>query len=212
MLRVSSSKRMIIMTFFLSALLVSCERVRSFSPGDSQHVIAFPSVSKPDVQFEDPYPAPDDGLSQFYGTPPQAVLQVGGHEQTAAMASTCWVHTGSEGQPEEKCQEARDILTPQVFLPGEIQFTGQLRFNIPLKPTAVGVFLMPVIPTDVLEPPSEGIIRWQVKEGNYISLANEIEQDLQLELESGLNVLHVYAQWEGLGSVGYGFLIEAKKP
>ena len=71
---------------------------------------------------------------------------------------------------------------------------------------------MSVTPADVLEPPADGVILWPYHQGDAILLATEIEQDLQLELSPGLNVLYVNARWDGLGTAGFGFLLEARTP
>jgi hypothetical protein len=212
MKRALFSSRNLLIALFLAAILVGCDLVRSISPGNSEHVIAFPAISGPAPAVPNPYPEPASNLAQFYGTPPLAVLTVGEQSQTAALAGACWMQIGSDGTPGETCLESSGILTPQGFLPSEVQFNGKLHLNLPLTPTAVGVYWIPVTPADVLEPPSDGTIRWPSREGRSTSLANEIEQDLQLELDPGLNVIHIYAQWEGLGSAGYGFLVEARVP
>ncbi len=212
MLKAFNYKWLLFTALILTIPLAGCGRARSLPQQESEHTIALPSITRPGGQAEDPYPGPADHLAQYYGTPPAAVLRVGNQEQVAALAAACWMQAGAEEPPSEVCSEDRDILTPQVFLPSGVELNGRLQFHIPVTPTAVAVFLMPVTPADVLEPPSGGTIRWPIREGQYITLENVTEQDLQLELAPGLNVLHVYAQWEGLGSVGYGFLVEAAAP
>jgi hypothetical protein len=212
MKRALFSSRNLLTGLFLAAFLVGCERVRSLSPGNSEHVIAFPAISGPAPGVANPYPEPAGDLAPYYGTPPLAVLTVGEQSQTAALTGACWMQIGSDGTAGEACLDSTGILTPQGFLPSEVQFNGKLHLNLPLTPTAVSAYWIPVTPADVMEPPSEGTIRWPSREGRSINLANEIEQDLQLELDPGLNVIHIYAQWEGLGSAGYGFLVEARVP
>jgi hypothetical protein len=212
MKRALFSSMNLLIALFLGAFLVGCDRVRSLSPGNTEHVIAFPAISGPATGAPNPYPEPASDLAGYYGTPPLAVLQVGEQSQTAALAGACWMQIGSDGTPGEACLDSSGILTPQGFLPSEVQFNGKLHLNLPLTPTAVSAYWNPVTPADVMEPPSEGTIRWPSQEGRSIILANEIEQDFQLELDPGLNVIHIYVQWEGLGSAGYGFLVEARVP
>jgi hypothetical protein len=212
MKRALFSSRTLLTGLFLAAFLVGCDRVRSLSPGNSEHVIAFPAISGSSASAPDPYPEPADDLAGYYGTPPLAVLTVGEQSQTAVLAGACWMQVGSDGTLGEACLESNGILTPQGFLPSEVQFNGKLHLNLPLTPTAVSAYWIPVTPADVMEPPSEGTIRWPTREGRSTILENKIEQDLQFELEPGLNVIHIYVQWEGLGSAGYGFLVEARTP
>ena len=212
MKRALFSSRTLLIGLFLAAFLMGCDRVRSLSPGNSEHVIAFPAISGPAPSAPNPYPEPAGDLAQFYGTPPLAVLTVGEQSQTAALAGACWMQIGSDGTPGEACLDSTGILTPQGFLPSEVQFNGKLDLNLPLTPTAVSAYWIPVTPADVMEPPSDGTIRWPSREGRSTILANEIEQDLQIELDPGLNVIHIFVQWEGLGSAGYGFLVEARAP
>lgn len=175
-------------------------------------MLSLPAVSGAGDAPGDPYPSPTLDLTQYYGTPPLAVLNTDQGEQVAALGSTCWTQELRNGLPVEACLESPGISTPQTFLPVQAQFSGRLRLPLPIPPSGVSVFLMPVTPADVLQPPADGIILWPYREGDAIPLSNEIEQDLQLELSPGLNVLYVNARWDGLGSAGYGFLLEANAP
>ena len=160
----------------------------------------------------DPYPEPASDLSQYFGSPPPAVLQVGQAEQVAALGATCWTQELQSGVPVESCLDSPGIPTPQTFLPVETQFAGKLRLPIPILPAGVSVFHTPVSPADILEPPANGMILWPYREGQTSYLLNQVEQDFQLELSPGLNVVYIHARWDGLGSAGYGFLVEARTP
>lgn len=175
-------------------------------------MLALPAVSGGGEVKGDPYPEPASDLSQYYGNPPPAVLQVGQTEQVAALGATCWFQENQAGVPVESCQDSQGIPTPQTFLPVELQFSGRLRLDLPIDPDSVSVFHMPVSPADLLQPPADGLILWPFREGHIAYLSNQVEQDFQLELSPGLNVVYIDARWEGLGSAGYGFLVEAITP
>jgi hypothetical protein len=208
----ANPKSISFIVLFLATLLTGCEGPVSLSPGSSEHVLAFPSISRQDNSIQNPYPPPDNGISEYYGAPPAAVLFVGEQQQTAALGSYCWIQGMEEGSPVEGCQDSAGIPTPQVFLPGAVQFEGRLRLPLPFPPATLSVYTMPVTPADTVQPPSEGKIIWSYLEGTTIALAPETEQELQLELMPGLNVLYINAQWEGLGTVGYGFIVDAIVP
>jgi hypothetical protein len=198
---------------FLSLLflLAGCGG-RASSGDEAAYVIALPVVPGAGAEPGDPYPAPATDLAQFYGAPPPAQLRTAQGEQVAAVGSTCWTQELVDGAPVESCLENPGIPTPQTFLPVDTQFTGRLHLPLPIPPAGVSLFLMPVTPADVLEPPTDGVILWPYREGDAIPLSTEIEQDLQLELSPGLHVLYVNARWDGLGSAGFGFLLEARTP
>jgi hypothetical protein len=204
--------RILLIALFLLIILVACDRITTISPGTSEHVIAFPAISGQGSPLQNPYPEPEDSMAQYYGAPLPAVLVVGDQEQIAAIGSSCWTQVSGEGTPVEACLESPGIPTPQVFLPGEISFRGRLRLPLPYPPASLSVYSMQVTPADTLQPPADGTILWPYREGQTITLANDIEQDLQLELEPGLTVLYINARWEGLGSVGYGFLVDVVTP
>ena len=49
------------------------------------------------------------------------------------------------------------------------------------------------------------------KEATYrSSLPLEREQDIILSLDAGIYVLDIFAQWEEVGDVSYGFLVEVQ--
>jgi hypothetical protein len=196
---------------FLVLLLTGCGG-RASSDDKTAYVIALPVISGAGEAPGEPYPAPITDLAQYYGAPPPAELRTAQGEQVAAIGSTCWTQELRDGAPVETCLESPGIPTPQTFLPVEAQFRGRLRLPLPIPPAGVSVFSMPVTPADVLEPPAGGIILWPYQEGNTTPLSNEIEQDLQLELSPGLNVLYVNARWDELGSAGFGFLLEVITP
>lgn len=204
-------KSNIFLSIILTLFLAGCGQNQASENG-AEFVLALPAVSAGGDASTNPYPAPALDLTQYYGTPPLATLKTTQGEQVAALGSTCWIQQLQDGSPVETCQDSPGIPTPQTFLPVETQFTGSLRLPLPIPPAGVSIVHMPVSPADVLEPPAGGIILWPYQEGETILLSNEVEQDLQLELSPGLNVVYVNARWDGLGSAGYGFLLEAKTP
>jgi hypothetical protein len=208
---VKSIKLNISLFLILTLFLAGCEQKRA-SESKTEFVVALPAVSAGGDASNNPYPAPASDLAQYYGTPPLAALKATQGEQVAALGSTCWTQELQDGTPVESCLDSPGIPTPQTFLPVETQFIGRLRLPLPIPPAGVSIIHMPVSPADVLEPPAGGIILWPYREGNTILLSTEVEQDLQLELSPGLNVLYVNVRWDGLGSAGYGFLLEARTP
>ncbi|MFO7622764.1 MAG: hypothetical protein R6V73_00295 [Anaerolineales bacterium] len=196
---------------FLILLLTGCGG-RASSGDETAYVIALPVVPGAGTGPGDPYPAPLPDLTQYYGAPLPAVLQTTQGEQMAALGSSCWTQELVDGAPVENCLENPGIPTPQTFLPVDTQFSGRLRLPLPIPPAGISIFVMPVTSADVLEPPADGVILWPYREGDAILLSTEIEQDLQLELNPGLNVLYVNARWDGLGAAGFGFLLEARTP
>lgn len=208
---ISWNKLIYFVLLMTPVFLAGCKPLQETKTSD-EYVLALPAVSGGGGVLGDPYPEPGPDLSQYYGMPPPAILQVGQLEQVAALGATCWIQEVQAELPVESCLDSPGIPTPQTFLPVDLQFSGTLRLPLPIVPAGVAVFHTPVSPADILQPPADGLILWPYREGHITYLSNQVEQDFQLELSPGLNVLYIDARWEGLGSAGYGFLVEARIP
>lgn len=136
--------------------------------------------------------------------PPAATLEAEGIAQTAGIGSYCWKNIVA-GQ----CVDVFAIATPEQ--PLSFPRDGSVRLRLPLEnPTAVGMTITPVNEADALAGSPQGTRWWKLPAAASDALLLQAEQPIELELEPGLHVLSIDAQWEDVGGVLYSFLLEAR--
>ncbi len=139
--------------------------------------------------------------------PPPALLKIDGKEQTSGIGSYCW-----SGFYSSVCADAAGITTPEVPLPAKSPVsTAHLSLPISEPPLGLELNIIQVTDKDALELKVEGSRLWGFREGKYIALPPESEQDINLSLEPGFYVLEVSTRWKEKGSVSYGFLLKCSK-
>jgi hypothetical protein len=136
-------------------------------------------------------------------------MTIGDQAQVAGIGTYCWNTDPASGQGIGLCVDKLGIMTPLealVVAPGPVM----AQFHLPLDraPSLISLQVMPANgePQTFAE---EGIQAWRPEFGEGMALPLEIEPSVTLELEPGLHVLALFVQWEGVGDVMYGFLLQA---
>ena len=169
--------------------------------GDNQSVIELiESVLSP--QFAGAETLEEPSLST---EPPAAILQIGEDEQVSGIGSYCWP-TESEGVG--LCADAIGIPTSPDPILVESPFTA--RFTIPdsTPPDTMVLAITPVEAEDRMDSEVGGMYWWSPDPTDQSNKHLSPPYEIELELEHGLYLLNVFAQWQELGDVSYGFLVD----
>ena len=132
--------------------------------------------------------------------PPSAILQAQKKEQTAGVGTYCW---------DRSCGDFAAIITPQDALVVSSPVIATLKLSIDTPPSTLSISINPA--SKIEEFPGDSSIRaWKLYPRNYDDLSPKQEQIVNLELEQGLYVIVIFAQWAQRGDAMYGFLIDVK--
>ena len=177
------------------------ERLIVLYVGDNQSVIdSIETVLGP--QFAGADTGKEGDLS---GEPPAAILNIGEDEQVSGIGSYCWP---TEDDGVGLCADTLGIPTSPEPILVESPFT--VWFTIPdsAPPDTMVLAITPLEAEDRLETEVGGMYWWSPDptDQSYKQLSPPYEIDL--DLEPGLFLLNVFAQWEKVGDVSYGFLVE----
>jgi hypothetical protein len=137
--------------------------------------------------------------------PPSALLVIGDQEQSSGIGSYCWPDY-SEGVA--LCLDKVGLPTTPNPLQVTGPFTTQFSIPFPDLPDTLSLTAIPVTFEDQMESDSAGMRWWPPKPGDSFDLPLAPPHQLELNLEPGLYVLSVFAQWQDIGDVLYGFLVE----
>ncbi len=163
-----------------------------------------------------PYPLPTPTetsdsapLTPYYGHPAPAVLLVDGQEQTSGVGTYFW-HLEANAIVHA---DAFAVVAPTRPLTVTVPFTATLILPVPLPPLTLQAAFYPVTHAD----------RWRYQKGFSTlleyehwdpspraaqQLPREFRQDLYfVDFPESLYIYDVRAEWAGLGSVNYGFLL-----
>lgn len=186
-----------------------------------------------DTHSPQPYPSPEIttaiDLSPYYGKPAPAVLIIEGQSQIAGIGTYSWVQSKKGDQTEQMVADAFALITPADPLGVSSSITNTLTSPYPIEPskstypiTATLVLPYPIMPSIVAyvvqpvtenkraRPPEGDKAAWVTSAGSDIFLQRETTQNFTLILEQGSSVMNLRVEWEGLGSVNYGFYIEVQ--
>ena len=138
------------------------------------------------------------------GIPPEATLTINGQRQASGIGTYCW--PGVEGDV-SVCADMIGVPTPLEPLMAEAPFLAAFEFPL-ADPSELQLLAVPVSPEDELDGPGGENRWWEPKSGEPYPLPTETAPEIELPLDAGLYVLRVFARWEGVGDVLYGFLVE----
>jgi hypothetical protein len=141
----------------------------------------------------------------YLGLPPAASFQIDAQTQVSGIGSYCW--PGVAGQF-SACADAIGIPTAQEPIRGETILTATLELPLEDPPTELQMRVEAVTEADEMEETARGLRWWPPKPVDPIQLPPETATAIPLSLEPGLYVISVFARWEGVGDVIYGFLVE----
>jgi hypothetical protein len=99
------------------------------------------------------------------------------------------------------------VPTLQEPLQADTPFLARFEFPLP-DPSELQLLAVPVSADDELDGPAGEYRWWEPKSGEPYPLPIEMTPEMDLSLDAGLYVLRVFARWEGVGDVLYGFLVE----
>ena len=144
-------------------------------------------------------------------SPPPAILEIGGNEQTSGIGDNCWKE---ENQTSGLCADYKGKITPTEPLLTRSPFTALLRLPLQEPPEELELRTFRVTDDEELRGFTDGVLVWSIK-GNALNSYKrslESEPEFNLSLPPGLYVLNVFAKWEGKGDVSYGFLVQVNDP
>ncbi len=137
--------------------------------------------------------------------PPAASLKIGDQEQPAGIGSFCWPDSAAGVA---LCVDK--IGLPTVPEPVQVKspFTAQLLLPLSDPPQFLSLAAMPVTLEDQIESDAGGMRWWAPGSSESYDVPVAPPHSIELNLDPGLYVLSVFAQWQNLGDVSYGFLVE----
>jgi len=154
----------------------------------------------------------DRDAGKASASPPPAILEIGGNEQTAGIGNNCWK---VEKEKPMLCSDTFSIITPRQPLLTGSPFTAHLRLPLQELPDELGYSVTQIMDkNESYESQNDFFRTWNfnINEENWHKLPSERESDINLTLPSGLYVFNVFAKWEGKGDVSYGFLVQVYEP
>lgn len=148
----------------------------------------------------------DRDAGKASASPPPAILEIGGNEQTAGIGNNCWK---IDNETPMLCGDTFSINTPAYPLITRSPFTARLRLPLQEPPEELGFSSIRVTDDDAIIEAANGFRAWSWGlQGMEIQVPLERESDINLSLPPGLYVFNVFAKWEGKGDVSYGFLVQ----
>ncbi len=178
-----------LLVILLALILSACGAggEADLTPGSSQDLVTTPTPVAP-----------------VSDSPPAATLVINGQSQDLGIGTYCWpTATGDESI----CADKIGIPTSQDPLSGESPILARFEFPLP-DPSELQLLAVPVSAENELEELAEGFRWWEPNSGEPYKLPLENSPEIELPLGPGLYVLRVFARWDGVGDVLYGFLVE----
>ncbi|MFC1923594.1 SH3 domain-containing protein, partial [Chloroflexota bacterium] len=169
--------------------------------GDNQSVIEL-IESELGPQFAGVETSQGENLS---AEPPAAIMKIGEDEQISGIGSYCWP-TESEGVG--LCADAIGIPTSPDPIQVESPFTAHFTIPNSTPPDTMVLAITPLEAEDRMYSEVGGMYWWSPDPADQINKHLLPPYEIELELESGLYLLNVFAQWQEIGDVSYGFLVE----
>ncbi|MBW6518837.1 MAG: hypothetical protein K0A89_10095 [ANME-2 cluster archaeon] len=143
--------------------------------------------------------------------PPPSILKINGNEQTSGIGSYCWK---VENETYSICGDTIGIITPAEPLFTMSPFTAHLILPLQEPLEELGFSVTRVTDEDELREAVNETRAWRLqgKWGDSNMLPLEREPEINLSLEPGLYVLNIFVEWEEIGDVSYGFLVQVNNP
>ena len=137
--------------------------------------------------------------------PPPATLEINGQEQTSGIGTYCW-ESGGLGL----CADMVGIPTAQEPMLVGSPFSARFSLAIPGSPETLSLLVIPVAPEDQVLSDARDWRWWPHQAWSNHELPLEQQPEIELSLEPGLYVLSLFASWQELGDVTYGFLLKVQ--
>ena len=176
----------------------ACEGAPVPSPSAPQTPALSPTSSSAGTPSAEP---------EFDGPPP-ATLTIDGAQQLSGIGTSCWstVDLGAI------CADYFGVPTPADPLPASSSITATLQLAVQTPPTSLSLAVFAVSPETDLLPDDPDSASWPFPGEYDLSRELRLESRTQFELalDPGLYVFSIFAVWEHLGDVNYGFLVEVR--
>ncbi len=169
-----------------------------------------PSPSAPQTPALSPtstYAGTASAEPEFDGPPP-ATLTIDGAQQLSGIGTSCWVTGGLD----RICADYFGVPTPADPLPASSSIKATLQLAVQTPPTSLSLAVFAVSPETDLLPDNPDSASWPFPGEYDLSRELRLESRTQFELalDPGLYVFSIYAVWEHLGDVNYGFPVEVR--
>jgi len=141
--------------------------------------------------------------------PPPVILSINGQEQVSALGTYCWSQPGAEVGV---CADAIGIPTQQEPLQVASPALASFTFAIPQPPSFLQLDVSDTADAEELDFDARGLRWWRYfpdSLGQNLPMDNPSE--FHLAIEPGVYILRLFAQWEELGDVTYGFLVDVQE-
>ncbi|MCH7610936.1 MAG: hypothetical protein IIB10_09685 [Chloroflexi bacterium] len=143
-----------------------------------------------------------------FDAPPPATLTIDGAQQLSGIGTFCW----STGDLGGICADYFAVPTPADPLPASSSIIATLQLAVQTPPTSLSLAVFAVSPETDLLPDNPDSASWPFPGEYDLSRELRLESRTQFELalDPGLYVFSIFAVWEHLGDVNYGFLVEVR--
>jgi len=144
--------------------------------------------------------------------PPTADLTIGSQSQTSAVGTYCWRDLDSAGTGVGLCVDMLGIMTPaEPLVVPSGPFTAAFALPLDLPPTTVALWIYPATGESSVYTDT-ATLGWQpfLDEQYPVSVAQT--PTATLDLADGVYVIALFAQWQDIGDVMYGYLVQVGDP
>ena len=179
--------------------------MRADAMKEFRFIILLPLFVLAACQAAEPSGSNDDQEPSMETEPPSALLQIAGEEQISGIGSYCWTDQNTEIA---LCNDKIGIPTSPEPIVIEGPFVTEFINPLTSPPDVLALSTIPVVPEDQLPTEVNGMHWWPPNPADQFDLPLASPHEIELSLEPGLYVLNVFAQWQGIGDVSYGFLVE----
>ena len=176
----------------------ACEGAPVSSPSPPQT----PALSPTSTSAGTPSAEPE------FDAPPPATLTIDGVQQRSGIGTYCWSTADLGGS----CADYFAVPTPADPLPASSSITATLQLAVQTTPTSLSLAVFAVSPEMDLLPDNPDSASWPFPGEYDLNRELRLESNTQFELalDQGLYVFSIFAAWEHLGDVNYGFLVEVR--
>ncbi|MCC7358800.1 MAG: hypothetical protein IT317_04955 [Anaerolineales bacterium] len=194
----------------IGLLCAACGAAGEPSPTATLVVLPTPPATRPPTAspppVDTPLPAPSNTR------PPTAELTLGGLRQTSAIGTYCWRNLDDVAAGVGLCLDVFGILTPRepLAVPSG-PLTAQFALPLAEPPTSAALWVYPAAGEPSAVAGGE-TLAWPPPATDSIPLPLEVSPTVELNLADGVYVLALFVQWQSVGDVMYGYLVQVGDP
>jgi hypothetical protein len=147
-----------------------------------------------------------DSPNQESSEPPTATLTIDGWEQTAGITSYCW----QQGDGTGICADGIGVTTDPDPIPANSNFLAEFELLLDAEPGRVQLSIFPASQPVSTAPEQSDWRYWTPLPGDQFTLPPIQNPLIELTLNPGLYVFHLFVSWPDYGDVSYGFLVDVE--